>query len=138
MWRSPRQELLAEHVLRAVEQVPPGRVCSYGDIAEIVGCGARQVGHVMRFSGGSVCWWRIVNHAGDLTVIDEARPYWDAEGIQLKPNGLGCRIADYRADLRRVAEGYAAAVADLPALAACDPTEAVPTPRNSPPATTVT
>ena len=38
----------AELVLSVVEQIPPGRVATYGDIAEMVGRGGpRQVGHVM-------------------------------------------------------------------------------------------
>ena len=41
----------AELVLSAVEQIPPGQVASYGDIAEMVGRGGpRQVGHVMAHS----------------------------------------------------------------------------------------
>ena len=41
-------DLVVEHVLRAVEQVPAGKVVSYGAIAELVGGTARQVGSVMR------------------------------------------------------------------------------------------
>ena len=32
---------LAEAVLDLVEQIPPGRVLTYGDVAELVGRGAR-------------------------------------------------------------------------------------------------
>jgi len=49
----------AELVLSVVEQIPPGQVATYGDIAEIVGRGGpRQVGHVMALLGGGVPWWR--------------------------------------------------------------------------------
>ena len=55
----------AELVLRVVEQIPPGRVATYGDIAEIVGRGGpRQVGHVMAQQGGGVPWWRVVRADG--------------------------------------------------------------------------
>jgi alkylated DNA nucleotide flippase Atl1 len=55
----------AELVLRVVEQIPPGRVATYGDIAEIVGRGGpRQVGHVMALFGGGVPWWRVVRADG--------------------------------------------------------------------------
>ena len=54
-----------ELVLSAVEQIPPGRVATYGDIAEIVGRGGpRQVGRVMAQSGGGVPWWRVVRADG--------------------------------------------------------------------------
>ena len=55
----------AERVLSVVEQIPPGRVATYGDIAEIVGRGGpRQVGHVMALFGGGVPWWRVVRADG--------------------------------------------------------------------------
>lgn len=108
-------EVLVERVLRAVEQVPPGRVVSYGDLAALVGTGPRQVGSVMRHWGSGVTWWRVTSHAGDLAgdLLARARPHWDEEGIEVKPNGLGCRIATYRADLVRLARDYERAVADL-------------------------
>lgn len=108
-------EVLVERVLRAVEQVPPGRVVSYGDVAALVGIGPRQVGSIMRHWGGNVTWWRVTSHAGDFggDLLARARPHWDDEGIRVKPNGLGCRIADYRADLTRLAHDYARATADL-------------------------
>ncbi len=105
-----------ERVLRAVEQVPRGRVVSYGDVAALVGIGPRQVGSIMKAYGGNVAWWRVTNAAGDLPapLRDEARERWAGEGILMKPNGLGCRIAEYRADLDSVATGYERATADLP------------------------
>jgi len=50
-----------ERVLNAVEAIPPGRVCAYSDIAELLGEGGpRQVGRVMgstarRSPGGGSC-----------------------------------------------------------------------------------
>ena len=55
----------AELVLSVVEQIPPGQVATYGDIAEIVGRGGpRQVGHVMALLGDGVPWWRVVRADG--------------------------------------------------------------------------
>lgn len=109
-------DVVVERVLRAVEQVPRGRVVSYGDVAALVGIGPRQVGSIMKAYGGNVTWWRVTDAAGDLpaTLMDEARERWAAEGILLKPGGRGCRIAEYRADLGSVATAYEAATADLP------------------------
>ncbi|MCU1678003.1 MAG: cysteine methyltransferase [Frankiales bacterium] len=50
-------------VREIVAEIPPGRVMSYGDIAEILGVGARQVGHVMSVIGG-VPWHRVVRADG--------------------------------------------------------------------------
>lgn len=103
-------------MLRAVEQIPRGRVASYGDIAGLVGIGPRQVGTIMRLYGSNVTWWRVTGASGDFggTLLDSARPHWADEGILVKKNGLGCRMADYRADLAALATAYERAVADLP------------------------
>lgn len=58
-------EAYTELVLSVVEQIPPGQVATYGDIAELVGRGGpRQVGHVMAQFGGGVPWWRVVRADG--------------------------------------------------------------------------
>ena len=105
-----------ERVLRAVEQVPRGRVVSYGDLAALVGIGPRQVGTIMRLYGANVTWWRVTNASGDLPVslMDEVRERWAAEGILLKRGGRGCRIAEYRADLTRLSKDWERVTADLP------------------------
>ncbi len=57
----------AEKVLAVVEKIPPGRVMSYGDIAEYLGEGGpRQVGRVMAQWGGAVAWWRVIHQDGSL------------------------------------------------------------------------
>jgi methylated-DNA-protein-cysteine methyltransferase related protein len=108
-------DVVVERVLRAVEQVPRGRVVSYGDLAALVGVGPRLVGRVISTYGSNVTWWRVTNSYGDLppALMDEVRERWAAEGILLKPNGRGCRIAEHRADLRRLLRDYERATADL-------------------------
>jgi alkylated DNA nucleotide flippase Atl1 len=57
----------AERVLEVTERIPPGRVMSYGDIAEYLGEGGpRQVGRVMSQWGGAVAWWRVIHADGSL------------------------------------------------------------------------
>lgn len=104
-------EELVERILIAVEQIPPGRVAAYGEIAELVGTGPRHVGRVMALHGSGVAWWRVTTSHGDLPASHHrtARVHWAREGITWKPNGLGCRIADHRADLVRLADDYARA-----------------------------
>lgn len=107
---------MVEHVLRAVECVPPGRVVSYGAIAQLMGGTARQVGSVMRYYGSNVAWWRVVNASGDVPphIRADAARHWADEGIEWKPNGHGCRMADHRVDQQAWVTAYKRAVADLP------------------------
>ena len=62
---TPLDEYSAQ-VLDVVDAIPPGRVMSYGDIAEYVGSGGgpRQVGRVMATYGGGVAWWRVIHADG--------------------------------------------------------------------------
>ena len=108
-------DVVVERVMRAVEQVPRGRVVSYGDLAALVGIGPRQVGTIMRLYGSNVTWWRVCNASGDLPValMDEVRERWASEGILLKPNGRVCRIAEYRVDLATLSTDYERATAVL-------------------------
>ena len=58
-----------EAVLELVERIPPGRVMSYGAIAEYLASrfqrgSARRVGRIMALHGGSVPWHRVVNAIG--------------------------------------------------------------------------
>lgn len=107
-YRGRVDDFLVDRVLLAVEQIPSGRVVAYGDIARLVGTSPRRVGSIMASHGGQATWWRVVGASGDPggNLIGRARPHWSAEGITVKPNGLGCRIADYRADLDELAAAY--------------------------------
>lgn len=83
-------EELVERVLVMVEQVPAGRVTTYGAIAEhIGGSGPRRVGRVMSLFGGPVPWWRVVRADGSLPPShdDEARAHYLDEGTPLRPSG---------------------------------------------------
>lgn len=87
--RLDREEYV-ERVLSLVEQIPPGRVCTYGLIAEAIGQGGpRQVGAVMATYGGSVPWWRVVRADGSLPDSHgpEARQGYLAEATPLRASG---------------------------------------------------
>jgi alkylated DNA nucleotide flippase Atl1 len=52
-------------VLDVVDAIPPGRVMSYGDIADYLQAGGpRQVGRVMSRYGGGAPWWRVTHADG--------------------------------------------------------------------------
>jgi alkylated DNA nucleotide flippase Atl1 len=87
-------DLYVELVLRCVEQVPRGRVTTYGAIAQVVGPvvgggGPRLVGSVMAGYGGPVPWWRVVRADGSLPPShqEEARQTYLEEGTPLRASG---------------------------------------------------
>jgi alkylated DNA nucleotide flippase Atl1 len=88
--RRVEAEEYVEAVLLVVEQVPRGRVTSYGAIADRVGVGGpRRVGRVLSQFGGPVPWWRVVRSDGSLPPShdDEARAHYLDEGTPLRPSG---------------------------------------------------
>jgi alkylated DNA nucleotide flippase Atl1 len=92
-------EAYVEAVLAAVEEIPPGRVMAYGQVAEFVGQGGpRQVGAVMSRYGSAVPWWRVVTAAGRLPPGSELRALEElrAEGTPLRGTGR-----DIHVDMKR-------------------------------------
>jgi alkylated DNA nucleotide flippase Atl1 len=94
---------LASAVLDVVDLIPPGKVLTYGDIAEYLGrCGPRQVGHVMATWGSAVAWWRVVRADGALLPghETEAARHYAAEGTPLRRGGtrLDLRLARWDGD----------------------------------------
>jgi alkylated DNA nucleotide flippase Atl1 len=88
---------LASAVLDVVDLIPPGKVMTYGDVAEYLGRGGpRQVGQAMARWGGAVVWWRVVKSDGSPPpgYEDHARRQYREEGTPLRPDGR-------RVDLRR-------------------------------------
>lgn len=80
-----------------VRAIPPGRVMSYGDVAEFLGRGGpRQVGAVMASSDGELPWWRVVRADGSPPPGHRAEclAAQRAEGIPLRGDGS-------RVDMRR-------------------------------------
>jgi methylated-DNA-protein-cysteine methyltransferase related protein len=71
-------EEYVEAVLALVERIPPGRVMSYGAIADHLAerstrTSPRLVGSIMARYGGGVPWHRVVTAAGRLPPGHEAR-----------------------------------------------------------------
>lgn len=85
-------DALAFELLAVVTEIPPGKVATYGQLAQLIGrsSGARLVGKILSrasFYGDYPCH-RVVNAAG------RTAPGWagqhlllQAEGVVFKPNG---------------------------------------------------
>jgi alkylated DNA nucleotide flippase Atl1 len=94
----------AERVLEVAELIPPGRVMTYGDVAEWLGEGGpRQVGRVMALYGGAVPWWRVVRSDGTLLPGHELRAlgHYRDEGTPLRQAGRGAEGHVPKLDMRR-------------------------------------
>jgi len=76
---------LAHRVLACVEAIPPGRVMTYGDVAEFVGASTpRIVGRVLAADDGSVPWHRVLKAGGLLAphLYTEQRQRLLSEGVR--------------------------------------------------------
>jgi methylated-DNA-protein-cysteine methyltransferase related protein len=65
---------LYQRIYAVVRQIPPGKVATYGQIAEIIGCSARMVGYAMaalkHIDAPDVPWQRVVNRMGKISILD--------------------------------------------------------------------
>ena len=79
------QENLIYEILSVVEEIPEGRVATYGQIARLIGRekNARLVGKVLSMAGyyGKYPCHRVVNHAGRLA------PGWPEQKDLLRQEG---------------------------------------------------
>lgn len=83
----PERADFAHRVLEAVEAIPPGRVMTYGDVAEYAGIRSpRSVGQVLAGDGGTVPWHRVLRHDGTMAprIRDEQRQRLRAEGVAFR------------------------------------------------------
>ncbi|MGW7086214.1 MGMT family protein [Streptomyces sp. NPDC054871] len=100
----PEYPEYAERVLEVAELIPPGRVMTYGDVAEwLEEGGPRQVGRVMALYGGAVPWWRVVRADGRLLPGHELRAlgHYRAEATPLREAGRASEGHVPRLDMRR-------------------------------------
>ncbi|WP_368645536.1 MGMT family protein [Alkalibacterium putridalgicola] len=86
-------EDLIYEILSVVEEIPEGKVATYGQIARLIGRerNARLVGRVLsmaEFYGSYPCH-RVVNHAGRLV------PGWSEQKQLLEAEGVSMRNMDH-------------------------------------------
>jgi methylated-DNA-protein-cysteine methyltransferase-like protein len=85
----------ARMVLDVVDAIPPGKVMTYGDVAELMGRGSpRTVGTALTNHGREVPWQRVVQASGR-----PAEPYLHEALALLRAEG--CPIVGERVDLAR-------------------------------------
>lgn len=92
-------ETFAEAVLAFVETIPPGRVVTYGFIADqLERGGPRQVGRVMATEGFDVAWWRVVKANGALPphLIVDAQQMWRDEGTAVRNGRVNVAAAHWQ------------------------------------------
>lgn len=85
-------EKLVYEVLSVIEEIPSGKVATYGQIARLIGRekNARLVGKILCMSQryGEYPCHRVVNHAGRLVPgWFEQQEFLRREGVRIKENG---------------------------------------------------
>lgn len=92
MMKRKLDDNLIYEILSVVEEIPEGKVASYGQIAQLIGRekNSRLVGKVLsmaEFYGNYPCH-RVVNHAGRLAPhFYEQRDLLQREGVEFLENG---------------------------------------------------
>ena len=84
-----------EAVFDVVEQIPSGRVSTYGAVGRLVGVGPRRVARALSQGGGAVPWHRVVRADGSV-----AEPVRVEQLARLAAEGVPVRAG--RADLAAV------------------------------------
>ncbi|MFH1609436.1 MAG: MGMT family protein [Candidatus Bipolaricaulota bacterium] len=83
---------LYDAIYALIRQVPPGKVVTYGHVAQLAGCGARTVGWALAALrtepvGPSVPWHRVINAQGRCSLGDEQQQLLEAEGVAFDREG---------------------------------------------------
>ncbi|MBC8402839.1 MAG: MGMT family protein [Candidatus Marinimicrobia bacterium] len=85
---------LNKRIYSLVRLIPAGKVATYGQIAALIGTGARQVGYAMAaLPDPDVPWHRVINSQGKVSPRKGGngehiqRSLLEAEGIRFSPGG---------------------------------------------------
>ena len=86
-----------EAVFDVVEQIPPGRVSTYGAIGRLIGIGPRRVARALSSGGGAVPWYRVVRADGSAAepVRVEQLALLAAEGVPMRRRPGGPRAVGW-------------------------------------------
>lgn len=86
-----------EAVFDVVEQIPRGRVATYGAIGRLVGVGPRRVARALSSGGGAVPWFRVVRADGTAAEPVRARQLelLAAEGVPVRNGRIDLAAAGW-------------------------------------------
>ncbi|MGL4860522.1 MAG: MGMT family protein [Enterobacteriaceae bacterium] len=97
----PLSAPLSQRVYTVVAAIPPGKVLTYGNVAQLAGSprAARQIGRLLsRLPAGSTLpWHRVINHQGRISLTGES---YQKQLTLLKQEGI-CFDTTERIDLKR-------------------------------------
>ena len=87
-----------EKIFAVVRDIPQGKVCTYGQIANIIGIkSARVVGYAMAAAPFDIPWHRVVNSKGMISIrkggseSSSQRELLLADGIEFKNNKINLK-----------------------------------------------
>ncbi|MBD1382241.1 MGMT family protein [Metabacillus arenae] len=92
-----------ERVIHIIQQIPPGKVMTYGQIAKFAGSprGARQVVRILHSMSKkyNLPWHRVINAKGEISIKDEElfqvqKMSLESEGIMFKSHNC-ISLEDY-------------------------------------------
>src|SRR6266568_3979141 len=90
LMRAPKSEKRDAAFRRAIRQIPRGKVATYGQVAAAAGYPLyhRHVAQMLRKSGGSLPWQRVVGAGGQIKLKYEAgleqRTRLEMEGVRFR------------------------------------------------------
>ena len=96
-----------DRIYREVHKVPEGTVVTYGQIAERVGCGRREVGKALsELPPGSTCpWHRVINARGTVSIRSgnhkahlNQEERLEGEGVELVNGRVDLKIYRWESD----------------------------------------
>ena len=87
--------LLYQKIHNIISLIPSGKVATYGQIAEIVGCTARMVGYAASAipQNSDIPWQRVINYKGGISQRSSGsggllqQNLLEAEGIEFDQHG---------------------------------------------------
>lgn len=85
---------LYPQIYALVNEIPAGHVATYGQLAEMVGCGPRQVGYALHAlpKDTQLPWFRVINREGRISLppgegYDRQRQLLELEGVEFDLKG---------------------------------------------------
>ncbi|MDP6037421.1 MAG: MGMT family protein [Candidatus Latescibacteria bacterium] len=89
-----------ERIYREVRKIPEGTVATYGQIAERIGCGPREVGKALsELPAGTQCpWHRVINARGTVSIRSGNHKAHLNQEVRLEDEGV--ELVNGRVDLK--------------------------------------